>query len=56
VFIKIWSTDIESGIRDYVEVPVEVLLGKPPGPSQEECDFLADIFKTKREKDVKDAK
>ena len=48
--VKIYSTDIESGVIDWVEVPDEILLGKPPGPSQEECDFLADIFRSEKKR------
>lgn len=48
--IKIWETDRESGKRDYVEVPYEIMLGKPAGPSQEECDFLANIFRTEKKR------
>ncbi len=49
--VKIWESDHDTGaVEGYVEVPDEIMLGKPPGPSQEECDFLADIFRTEKKR------
>lgn len=47
---EIWERDIDSGVLDCIEVPDEIMLGVPPGPSQEQCDFLADIFRTEKKR------